>query len=375
MLTESTRHADFPSLDRMIYLNTAAEGIPPRAVNLALQQYAADKAQGMDGRPLHEAQWNDLRRIAGQMLGVSDHRIGICSSASEAFNLAAASLRVTDNDEVIINELDFPAGVTPWLPPISPAKTRLWRSRGGALDVDDLASLLSPQTRVVSLSLVSFYNGFRAPLSNVVDVVRRSSDASLIVDVTQALGRIPIDVSGVDLVISSTYKWILGIHGGALVGLPRSEHLWTVPLGGWFNLQNAFASDRFECAVPKVGAASFCTGMPNYAAVYANRAALEYIRGVGVGDIDTYASPLMQACLEGLKTLDVELLTPSGAGCLAGIIAFRHSRSEHVQAYLHERNIHIMHNAGRLRVAVHGYNTLAEVEQFLSTLYEALRHS
>lgn len=82
----------------------------------------------------------------------------------------------------------------------------------------------------------------------------------------------------------------------------------------------------------------------------------------------------MQACLEGLKTLDVELLTPSDAGCLAGILAFRHSRAEHIHAYLQERNIHVMHNAGRLRVAVHGYNTLADVEQFLSTLHEALRH-
>lgn len=374
MLTESSRQADFPSLDRMIYLNTAAEGIPPRAVNQALQQYAANKAQGMDGRPLHEAQWNDMRRIAGQMLGLGEERIGICSSSSEAFNLASAALRLTENDEVIINELDFPSGITPWLPPISPARTRLWRSRRGALEVDDLRSLLSPRTRVVSLSLVSFYNGFRAQFSNVVDVVRRSSDAAIIVDVTQALGRIPIDVSGADLVIGSTYKWTLGIHSGALVGLPRSEQRWTVPCGGWFNLQNAFDSNRFECAVPKVGAASFCAGMPNYAAVYANRAALEYIQGVGVGAIKSYASPLMQACLEGLKTLDVELLTPSDAGCLAGILAFRHSRAEHIHAYLQERNIHVMHNAGRLRVAVHGYNTLADVEQFLSTLHEALRH-
>jgi len=37
MLTDATRDRDFPDLRSMTYLNTAAEGIPPRAVEVALQ--------------------------------------------------------------------------------------------------------------------------------------------------------------------------------------------------------------------------------------------------------------------------------------------------------------------------------------------------
>jgi selenocysteine lyase/cysteine desulfurase len=33
-----------------------------------------------------------------------------------------------------------------------------------------------------------------------------------------------------------------------------------------------------------------------------------------------------------------------------------------------------MAHAGRLRVALHGYNTMADVEKFLEKLAEALRH-
>ena len=82
-----------------------------------------------------------------------------------------------------------------------------------------------------------------------------------------------------DLIVSSTHKWILASHGGGLVGVPTTRAAeWTVPAGGWFNLDDPFGPNRFEQAVSKPGAASFMVGMPNYPAIYAIRAALAYIR-------------------------------------------------------------------------------------------------
>ena len=37
-----------------------------------------------------------------------------------------------------------------------------------------------------------------------------------------------------------------------------------------------------------------------------------------------------------------------------------------------EKDIHIMYHAGRLRISIHGYNTLADIEHLLQTLEEAL---
>ena len=238
MLTEKTRLTDFPSLAAMSYLNTAAEGIPPRVVGEALAQYAWDKRLGMDGRPLHEAQWEGAKALVSQAYGLSPQEVSICSCSSEAFNLAALALRLQPGDEVIINDLDFPAGATPWLQPTCPATVKLWRAVDGALRVEDLVALLGPRTRMVTTSLVSFYNGFMIPLPAVVEAIRKHSPALLAVDVTQALGRIPLQLSGVDLVVSSTHKWILASHGGGLVGVPaaRAAEL-TVPAGGWFNQQ------------------------------------------------------------------------------------------------------------------------------------------
>lgn len=376
MLTDATRREAFPSLQGMTYLNTAAEGIPPLAVGQALQQYFQDHQLGMDGRERHQAQREVVKALTAQLYGLTPDEIGLCSCSSEAYNLAALALQLQPGDEVIINDLDFPAGATPWLQPTCPATVKLWRARAGGLRIEDLILLLGPATRLVTVSLVSFFNGFMIPLPAVVDAVRRHSPALLAVDVTQALGRIPLHLAGVDLIVSSSHKWILACHGGGLVGVPQERSQdWTVPAGGWFNLQDAFGLARFERAISLPGAAGFTVGMPNYPALYAIRAGLEYIQSVGVEAIDAATRPLVQACLEGLAKLPIELLTPLEQDALAGIIAFRHPAAEAIHRSLHAENIHIMAHAGRLRVSLHGYNTLAEVEKFLHQLEKALNQA
>jgi selenocysteine lyase/cysteine desulfurase len=374
MLTEASRRQDFPSLAGKVYLNTAAEGIPPLAVREALLEYFADKQLGMDGRVRHEATWQATKELLGDFYGLSAEEVTICSCSSEAFNLAALALQLREGDEVVINDLDFPAGATPWLQATSPARVKIWRHRQGALRIEDLTPLLSPRTRLVTTSLVSFFNGFRIALPELTATVRKNSTALLAVDVTQALGRVPLQLTDVDLIVSSTHKWILASHGGGLVGVPAAKAKdWQVPAGGWFHLENAFGAERFERAVSRPGAAGFTVGMPNYPAVYAIRAGLAYIRSVGVEAIDAAARPLVAACLEALKQLPVELLSPADPQSLAGILAFRHAKADQIHAHLHSKQIHVMASAGRLRVALHGYNTQADVETFVRELRAALK--
>ncbi|MFO0818400.1 MAG: aminotransferase class V-fold PLP-dependent enzyme [Pirellulales bacterium] len=373
MLTAESRSRDFPSLAGKTYLNTAAEGIPPLAVRDALLEYFADKELGMDGRPRHAAHWEAAKVRVAELYGLSPQEVTLCSCSSEAYNLAAQALRLRDGDEVVINDLDFPAGATPWLQHDCPARARVWRHREGILHFDDLVPLLNSHTRLVTTSLVSFFNGFRVDLAELIAVVRRHSPALIAVDVTQALGRIPLVLTGVDLIVSSTHKWILASHGGGLVGVPRAaEAAWTVPAGGWFNLHDPFGPQRFTKAISKPGAASFTVGMPNYPAVYAIRAALDYLCSIGVDNIARVAQPLVQQCLDELTQLPVELLSPRVPQQLAGILAFRHPDFERIHQRLRTQNIHVMSHAGRLRVAFHGYNTPADVEHFVRELRAAI---
>jgi cysteine desulfurase/selenocysteine lyase len=373
MLTAETRRRDFPSLEGKTYLNTAAEGIPPLAVRDALVQYFRDKQLGMDGRKPHAVQWEEAKSLTAEFFGLTPAEIGICSCSSEAYNLAALALKLKEGDEVVVNDLDFPAGATPWLQPTSPGVTRVWRNRSGALRVQDLVPLLGQKTRLVTVSLVSFFNGFMLNLPEVVAALRKHSPALVAVDVTQALGRVPLKLEGADLIVSSTHKWILASHGGGLVGVPSARASeWTVPAGGWFNLEDPFGPNRFEKAVNKPGAAGFTVGMPNDPAVYAIRSALDYIRGVGVAKIDVAARPLVLACLSELRKLPIEILTPDEPEHIAGILAFRHPRAEEIHRRLLAANVHVMSHAGRLRIAIHGYNSATDVETFLKQLRDAL---
>ena len=373
MLSAETRLKDFPSLANRVYLNTAAEGIPPASVLAALNQYGQDKLLGMDGRLLHEEQWRQAKSKVAQFLNLKTEDIGICSCSSEAYNLAFMALRLKEGDEVIINDLDFPSGTTPWITETSPAVVKVWRSKNGVLDLNDLSKLLTPKTRLVNTSLISFYNGFRISVDEVSQVIRRHSDAMLAVDVTQGFARVPLEVKAADLVISSTHKWLLSTHGGGFVGVsPERADEWNVPAGGWFNIENAFDDSHFESLVTKKGAASFMVGMPNYAAIYAANAALEYISGIGVNAIDNHAKKLVALCLAGIAELPVELLGPTKPEHLSGIIAFKHPKFEEINQALHSEGIHVMSNANRIRVSIHGYNNEQDVMRFLEVLRKVL---
>lgn len=374
MLTVESRRDSFPSLAEMVYLNTAAEGIPPLEVGEALNEYFRDKQLGMDGRERHFAALEETKILVAELYGLTSSEIGLCSCSSEAYNLAALALQLREGDEVVINDLDFPAGATPWLLPTCPATVRIWKARDGVLRLEDLPPLLTPKTRLVTVSLVSFFNGFRLSLPPVVETVRRHSPALLAVDVTQALGRIPLDLTGADLIVSSTHKWILASHGGGLVGVPSARASdWHVPAGGWFNLDDAFGATRFDRAVSKPGAAGFAVGMPNFPAIYAIRAALKYLKTIGVAAIDQAAQPLIEECLAEVAKLPVELLTPRDLSLVAGIIAFRHPAAEVIAQRLRAQSIHVMSHAGRLRIAIHGYNTRNDITTLLRELTTTLK--
>ncbi|MCB1227536.1 MAG: aminotransferase class V-fold PLP-dependent enzyme [Verrucomicrobiales bacterium] len=374
MLTETTRTRDFPSLAGRTYLNTAAEGIPPRETGWALERYWADKCQGMRGREAHFAEMEACREVAAEMVGLEAEEVAFCSCSSEAYNLLASALSLGESDEVVVTDLDFPAGATPWLRAQPSPLVRLWRSGHGELEPADLAALLTERTRLVQVSLVSFYNGHRLDWDEVVETVRqRAPEAVLAVDVTQALGRVVLQgaeaLTGADIIISSTHKWALGVHGGCVVGIPRrnAERL-TTRAGGWFHLSNAFEADRFDRAVSKAGAASYAVGMPNFPAIYALNAGLRYLREQGLTEVQARADALTARLAAGLTDLGVGLMCPWRVERPSGIMAFQHERSSEMHAALEAEEIHVMHHAGRLRMAVHGYNTEADVDRFLEVM-------
>jgi selenocysteine lyase/cysteine desulfurase len=367
MLTAETRARDFPSLAGMTYLNTAAEGIPPKCVGDALQEYWRDKLKGMKGRDDHFARLERCREIAARWLKLAPSEVSFCSCSSEACNLLASALNLKRRDEVVVNDLEYPSSVTPWLTSATPVRMRLWKARDGAVAIEDLLPLLNRNTRLVAVSLVSFYNGFRLAWRPFLTAVRAHAPQAIVsVDVTQALCRCVLDVSDADFIFSSTHKWTLGLHGGCIVGIPqRGAERLTARAGGWFHIANAFESDRFQRATLKPGAASFSVGMPSFGPIYALDASLRYLEAIGIKAIAQHADPLVGLLQQGLIELGVKPMAPLSG---SGIVSFQHPESAEIHADLRKENIHVMHHAGRIRISLHGYNMSEDVGRLLETL-------
>ena len=374
MLTPESRLTDFPSLGEMTYLNTAAESLPPLAVREAVNTYLDHKSLGMRGRDFFFAEYEKCQARAAGFLEKTPEEISFCSCSSEAYNLLASALNLQAADEVVITDLDFPSGATPWLSTPGQPAVRLWKNTAGVLDLDDLQPLLNEHTKLVQVSLVSFLTGYRIDWEPFRNLVRSlAPNAVLSVDVTQCFGRVVLDCLDADIIISSTYKWLLGIHGGCVVAVSQaSAERLTTRVGGWYHLANAFDDDRFSRVEPIAGAASYAVGMPNFAAIYALNASLNYLGTVGIAEIAQHADAVVAMLHAGLKELGIATMSPPQPGNASGIVSFQHTRDAEIHAALLAENIHVMRQAGRLRIAIHGYNQREDIERLLGVLRKVL---
>jgi selenocysteine lyase/cysteine desulfurase len=87
-----------------------------------------------------------------------------------------------------------------------------------------------------------------------------------------------------------------------------------------------------------------------------------------VAAISAHADPLVKELYESLIALNFEPLCPLHHDRPTGILSFKHQRSVEIHAALEKAEIHVMHNAGRIRLAVHGYNTMSDLHRALAAL-------
>ena len=99
------------------------------------------------------------------------------------------------------------------------------------------------------------------------------------------------------------------------------------------------------------------------------------LNGQDAGAVDQAVAVLAAGGLVAFPTETVYGLgaDASSDAAVAGIFAFRHPKADAIAQQLKQKNIHIMAHAGRLRVAVHGYNTSTDIETFLRELKAALQ--
>lgn len=97
----------------------------------------------------------------------------------------------------------------------------------GQVDLDDFRRLLKNDTILVSICMVDSELGLRQPIKEIINILRDYPKCYLHVDCTQALGKIEIDLQGIDFASFSAHK-IYGLSGIGL--LYKKENINIDPL-------------------------------------------------------------------------------------------------------------------------------------------------
>ena len=222
---------------------------------------------------------------------------------------------------------------------------------------------------MVSVSHVSYKTGTQLPFLRELSDEAHRVGALFCVDATQALGRVPVSVQGVDYLVASSYKWLLGVHGLGIVYVsPECEKRLTPAAAGWYSISEPFALDRFETFTYKNSAARLELGMPNFPSLYALREGLQYLLAVGVENIESALRPLVRRLWNGLKKRGFSLLTPAEPEYASGIVSFAHADAEAVGAKLEREGVIVWAGDGRVRISVHLYNDESDID----CLFDAL---
>jgi cysteine desulfurase / selenocysteine lyase len=377
MIDPAARLRDFPPLEDLAYLSTAAEGLPPIHVAAAINDYWQDKCEGLAGRARMDQRWHDCRSVAASFMGLQADEVSFASSCSEAYNLLATCLELKPSDEVVVCDLDSPSGLSPWFMARLKPNVLVWHQRSGSLELVDLLPLLNQRTRLVQLPLISYNTGYHLPWRSAVEKVRKIAPQAVIsVDVTQALGRVPIQhcAAYADFIVSSSHTWALGAHGAAVVGIPSaSAERLTPRAGGWRHLQSAFDLQHTSPPAVRHGAEGFGVGTPAYPAIYALHASLSYLGAIGLEQISAEVDPLVEYLHESLITLGLRPLASLDQEARpTGIVAFQHSAARELQSTLRERGVEVIRTGQTLRACVHGYTTENDLNRLLTALDKIL---
>lgn len=327
---------DFPLLERrvhnkpLVYLDNAATTQKPRAVLEAIDHYYTFLNSNIH-RGVHTLselatkEYEAVRTKTARFLHAADSReIIFVRGATEAINLVAQTfgrMRISAGDEMIVSAMEHHSNIVPWqmLCEEKHAHLRvLPMDDTGELQLDKLAPLLTPRTRLVCVTQISNALGTVNPVKEITTMAHRQG-IPVLVDGAQAAPHLPIDVRdlGCDFYAFSGHK-LYGPTGiGALWG--RLDLLEAMPPyqgGGEMILSVSFEKTTYNKVPHK-----FEAGTPHISGVIGLGAAIDYLSHVGWEALTSHEHDLLTYATAALRDLP-ELRIVGTAREKAGVISF-----------------------------------------------------
>lgn len=360
---------DFIGLEQNTWFYSGAETPTHRSILEAVTDYMHLRSLGPLGREKNsQTEWNCKKNLAALLNG-NPEQIAIMSNTSEVISMISQSLPFQPGDNVIIHVLEFPSGVLPWLHlKQQGVEVRVVEHTNWEIDVDDLLKLVDDKTKLIMTSHVSYLTGARMDYRRLYQELKKT-DTLLLLDVTQSLGVVPVDMEMADLVVCSTYKWLLSVHGGGILGVnPNRVHELIPKYVGWRSVTDVSSPNRFDSFTFQQDARKFELGYPSYPTIYALNYSTQILLDVGIEQIEQHVLALGGELINQLNSLGMEVMTPSDSTKRAGNICMVCENAESVADKLFENGVYVMGGDGRLRASIHAFNDSDDIQKLTCLL-------
>lgn len=244
----------FPVLERVAYLNAGTFGPLARTtVDAMVADHRETLEVGRFSRERFErmlALRDRIRARLAETITVSPDLLALTSSTTDSCHVVITGLELGAGDEVVTTDSEHFGLIGPLI--TSGAQLRVARIRevSSAQTLDAILEEITPRTRLIALSHISWVDGRAIPFAEI----KQSTGLPVLVDGAQAAGAIPVDATGADFYTVSAQKWLCGpdLTGALYVAEPESLQ---VKLPSYLS-QQAYdpVGGTFE---PQAGAARF----------------------------------------------------------------------------------------------------------------------
>lgn len=155
---------------------------------------------------------NSATKQIAQVLNIKENEIIYTSGSTESNNIAligAALANKHKGNHIIVSKLEHESiyGICSYLETLGFKIDYVNNTKDGLIDFEDLKKLITDKTILVSVCAVNSELGIRQPLKTIRQIIKKeNSEIIFHSDMTQALGKCPVNLYDVDLASFSSHK-------------------------------------------------------------------------------------------------------------------------------------------------------------------------
>lgn len=164
---------------------------------------------------------NSATKQISNIFKIKEEEIIYTSGSTEANNLALIGCALAHGkrgSHIVVSKLEHESiyGICNYLESIGFYIDYVKNTADGVIDLDDLKGLVNENTILVSICAVNSELGIRQPLKTIKQVINKENPNTIFhSDMTQAVGKIPINLGDVDMASMSGHK----IYGPKGIGM------------------------------------------------------------------------------------------------------------------------------------------------------------